>query len=340
MGLLLLLGSCRLWVPKSLGRRRLWPVLQVGGASNTCHRRGTRLKLSEEKLKDWLRRLKTSCLTRGDLGEDVFVLQALLDSFGFDIAIDGDFGPQTESVCEDFQERRVILPDAVVGPQTQEELIYCRTKKWNLTESPFLHRSGVYVYGPKHPELGEIPATFTRMSTFGGPNDWGDLMYGQALVAARNPQELRRKYPKLIDLGLFREGIDELPRIKNPKTGKMVQTGLSWLLNPKSYFLAMRWTRAQRRLMVRDPSRYLVLVGVPSRDLWAIACPTDYGPAKWTGRGADISYGIADALATDKSGQIIDDGINLKTDSKIVLGWISNQVTLGPINRAKRWTLF
>jgi len=288
-------------------------------------------RLTSKTLEAWKGNLQGSYLSRGDQGEDIYTLQLLLNSFGFDLSIDGDFGPQTEELVEKFQEKRIILPDSIVGPMTIDELIHCWEKGWNLTEVPFLHRSGIYVYGPKHPFAGSIPDVFGAMSTFGGPNDWGDLMYGQSLIAAQTPDEVKRKYPQLVDAGIFRKDVETLPRIKNPHTGKMVQTGISWMLNPKSYYLAMRWSYAQRTLMSKDPSKYPVLVGVPSRNLWVIVCPTDYGPAKWTKRIADLSYGATDALATDDSGKIIEDGISLKTDSKVVCGWVANQIVFGPV---------
>lgn len=56
-------------------------------------------------------------LRRGARGEAVRTVQRLLV-----VNVDGDFGPITEQAVKDFQKKRDILVDGVVGPQTWREL--------------------------------------------------------------------------------------------------------------------------------------------------------------------------------------------------------------------------
>lgn len=252
-------------------------------------------------------------IQRGDHGEDVEILQRLGDKVGFPCIPDKDFGPKTERVVEKFQEMRIILPDSVAGPMTRSELARCWKENWYVGVK-FKHISGIMVFGSHHPELGEIPGSFGKMSTFGGPKDWGDLMYGQALLSASSPQQVKEKYPELVDLGIFRADVESLPKLS--RRGRDVQAGISWMLNPDSFYLAMRWRKTQRKIMRGGPQNFPVLVGVPSLGKWCTGIPTDYGPAKWTKRVCDLSPGFEDTL-------------EISTDAKVVLGWPIPIQTIG-----------
>ena len=65
----------------------------------------------------------TQPLQVGDTGPQVKLLQAALKSLGFYTgAVDGDFGPATQSAVEHFQSAYRLSPDGVVGQQTLAEL--------------------------------------------------------------------------------------------------------------------------------------------------------------------------------------------------------------------------
>ena len=57
-------------------------------------------------------------LKRGDKNDDVVILQHLLNTEGYRISVDGDFGPKTEAVVKMYQEVHNLETDGVVGPKT------------------------------------------------------------------------------------------------------------------------------------------------------------------------------------------------------------------------------
>ena len=57
-------------------------------------------------------------LRKGDRGEDVKRLQALLNKYGYKLKEDGVFGSGTEQAVRAFQQGHYLTPDGVVGPKT------------------------------------------------------------------------------------------------------------------------------------------------------------------------------------------------------------------------------
>lgn len=66
-------------------------------------------------------------LRRGARGENVKTLQTLLSRDGSKLAIDGIFGPGTQSAVRAFQKKYGLKIDGIVGPQTWKKLreLYC-----------------------------------------------------------------------------------------------------------------------------------------------------------------------------------------------------------------------
>lgn len=64
----------------------------------------------------------SSMLKRGMRGEEVRALQELLVDLGYHLAVDGIFGPETESIVRRVQKEAGLDPDGVVGPQTRAVL--------------------------------------------------------------------------------------------------------------------------------------------------------------------------------------------------------------------------
>jgi peptidoglycan hydrolase-like protein with peptidoglycan-binding domain len=61
-------------------------------------------------------------LRRGMRGDGVRWVQIQLNAKGYNLAVDGIFGEQTEKAVRDFQARSEILVDGIVGPQTRVKL--------------------------------------------------------------------------------------------------------------------------------------------------------------------------------------------------------------------------
>ena len=59
----------------------------------------------------------------GDSGPEVRAIQLLLTAHGYVIGIDGIWGPQTQTIVEDFQTDNGLTEDVVAGPETLQALI-------------------------------------------------------------------------------------------------------------------------------------------------------------------------------------------------------------------------
>jgi hypothetical protein len=60
---------------------------------------------------------------QGDQGVEVYAVQHLLQDHGYNLGVDGIFGPQTRARVEDFQAQKGLTQDGIVGPQTWGALI-------------------------------------------------------------------------------------------------------------------------------------------------------------------------------------------------------------------------
>jgi len=59
----------------------------------------------------------------GDKGAAIQEIQQALAASGYDIAVDGDFGPATESALRDYQEKNGMEVDGLAGPAVYEALL-------------------------------------------------------------------------------------------------------------------------------------------------------------------------------------------------------------------------
>jgi hypothetical protein len=146
---------------------------------------------------------------------------------------------------------------------------------------------------------GFLPLGTGRMSIFGGPADEGVGPHeGLALIG---PTDLALWWFSCLFLG-------------EPPPGT---TGLARRLNPRAYYLAMRWDYA--RFPKEALRNGLVRVSVPGTDRAVFARPVDFGPGdgsvidgqptRDTGRLADLSPGAATALG-------------LQTDDVVACEWV------------------
>ena len=65
----------------------------------------------------------TVTLRRGSRGDGVKWLQWELRERGYDISVDGDFGPATQKAVLDYQGKRGLVQDSLVGSRTRAELL-------------------------------------------------------------------------------------------------------------------------------------------------------------------------------------------------------------------------
>jgi hypothetical protein len=133
-----------------------------------------------------------------------------------------------------------------------------------------------------------------KMSVFGGPADEGVGPHeGLALIGPT-------------DLGIWWYSSLFLP-VQPAGT-----TGLARRLNPRAFYLAMRWDYARwPKLFLR---KTVVKLSNPANDLYVFARPVDFGPGDGsvidgeptpdTGRIADLSPGAATALGLQTDGVV------------------------------------
>lgn len=77
---------------------------------------------------------QTGLIRRGDLGDDVKMLQTLLKQKGYNISVDGNFGPATEAIVIQYQRAVGLIADGIAGPKTVCGLIHGTVSKF-LTQS-------------------------------------------------------------------------------------------------------------------------------------------------------------------------------------------------------------
>jgi peptidoglycan hydrolase-like protein with peptidoglycan-binding domain len=122
-------------------------------------------------------------------------LQQLLRARGHTVAVDGIFGPQTESAVRAFQQSKGLAADGIVGPQTWRSLIV-QVRKGSTGdavrgiqevikfhdqsdgEGPPIHVDGIF--GPRTDQFvrGFQTAVGTTSDGIVGPITWRALVSG------------------------------------------------------------------------------------------------------------------------------------------------------------------
>jgi len=117
--------------------------------------------------------MKNVVLKVGSRGNEVKILQSLLQKFGFDTVVDGIFGPKTEDIVMDFQESRGLPSDGIVGKITWDKLqetstdVIINDQKYVLTtknyydepqfkKSIVLHHTAGWVVQKRNPKLASM----------------------------------------------------------------------------------------------------------------------------------------------------------------------------------------
>ena len=185
------------------------------------------------------------------------------------------------------------------------------------------------------------------MSTFGGPQDRGDRVYGQAYVSgADSPESLIERRSALVDMGIimtaeqavavryerssgsheegdlfYNNDLSVWPMTTGPSGAGRADT--SAMLNPASYFIAMRFKGGMGLYNEKNPK---ILLWCKDTNKAVVVLRTDYGPHQDTGRDVDMSDGAADALLLEPG-----DGNQLPTDSLVYFTWAPDDAPLGPV---------
>ena len=87
-----------------------------------------------------------------DIGSEVRSMQQALKTLGFDIKVDGTYGPISETAVRTFQEMNKLQPDGIAGNQTLS-LLYTLA----LTAG-----SGAVSVPPASPDCGRFPVSSPR----------------------------------------------------------------------------------------------------------------------------------------------------------------------------------
>ncbi|WP_421865107.1 N-acetylmuramidase domain-containing protein [Motiliproteus sp.] len=143
----------------------------------------------------------TQPLKRGDQGPEVTVLQQRLKLRGYNVSIDGDFGPGTERAVMDLQLTNFLVVDGIAGPKTLALL-----QGWD-TSQLLSHRDLEEAAIALDVELAAVRAVNQVESRGSGFLDDGRpvILYERHVMRRRlkhhglDAQQLATTYPKLID---------------------------------------------------------------------------------------------------------------------------------------------
>lgn len=142
---------------------------------------------------------------------------------------------------------------------------------------------------PESPDGRPRPGTVVtgKVSTFGGPgdgrdagNNWSDPK--EEPLAIWFPTNFH-KAPK----GMFLDGQPEGTR------------GLARRLDPEFPYIACRWDYKVTSKAALTSGKHEMWIRRKGPRNWHRCYPADWGPAKWTGRVADISPGLAERLGVE-----------------------------------------
>ena len=121
---------------------------------------------------------------RGDQGQNVSTVQYLLRAHGYDLGVDGIYGPGTESTVESFQNARGLSVDGIVGPNTWSALVVTvsRGDRGDAVRAAQdqLGTSVDGIFGSNTESATEDFQSANGLSVDGvvGPNTWNALVSG------------------------------------------------------------------------------------------------------------------------------------------------------------------
>jgi hypothetical protein len=134
-----------------------------------------------------------------------------------------------------------------------------------------------------------IAAQFTgKCSHFGGPEDTG--------VSSSEDLAWWESWDDVVEDGAEHLFLDEQP----PNT-----TGMARRLNPDVYYFAARFDYDETPKTMLADQKNRAVVYAPATDKAHLAHAADWGPHTSTGRAADLSPGLMDALGIETDDTVI-----------------------------------
>lgn len=109
--------SLKKWTWWGLGKGLTFDFIPGGAKQETTKTTTQTQKTTTSKIPTY------STIRRGDRGELVTQCQRLLSKAGSNLAIDGIFGPGTQSAVRAFQKKNGLVVDGIVGPKTWGALL-------------------------------------------------------------------------------------------------------------------------------------------------------------------------------------------------------------------------
>ena len=141
----------------------------------------------------------TPVLRKGSTGEAVKRLQSRLNEWGYELEVDGSFGPATLETVKDFQEKNNLEVDGSVGPLTWGKLLeeidvikVDRSFKVKVDISDLCIRTGP---GTTYTKTGKYTGrgVFTIIKAVpgsGSKNGWGELKSGAGWISLDYAKEV------------------------------------------------------------------------------------------------------------------------------------------------------
>lgn len=198
-------------------------------------------------------------LKKGSEGKDVEKVQEWLNlwkycsiSWSYSVTIDGDFGPQTESMVRIFQAMNLLKVDGVVGPNTFGSLCSPLRMAFNTTgnETGSLQSDILYIarlhlaHSPRELGQNEGPWVRSYMDGYdGAPFAWC-LGFGQTVL----DQALSKEGRKVTDImpltyscdvlgehGLKEKCLTRAPKFKSEKEREKIKSGDFFLISKKEH---------------------------------------------------------------------------------------------------------
>jgi len=141
---------------------------------------------------------KQILLRRGDKGAEVRAVQSELKKHGHNIALDGDFGPATETAVKAFQKAHGLSVDGIVGPNTLAALAKNAPIKKAIKSSSYPLPGGVLRRGDRGNSVKQLQRALKAANFDPGTID--GIYGGNTEDAVRRFQSM---YADLADDGVY-----------------------------------------------------------------------------------------------------------------------------------------